>query len=128
MIFSRWVFRIAGVYGALALVPQYFMEEHVGRIYPPAITHPEYFYGFIGVAVAWQVAFLVIAQDPTRYRLLMIPAFLEKATFGLATVVLFTLGRIQASLLGFGIVDLVLGILFLVAFWRSTSRDEQVTN
>ena len=37
------------------------MEARVGRDYPPAITHPEYFYGFLGVAAAWQVAFLVIA-------------------------------------------------------------------
>jgi len=40
------------------------------------------------VAVSWQVAFL-IAQDPARYRPLMIPAVLEKATFGIAVLVLF---------------------------------------
>jgi hypothetical protein len=79
MTFARWLFRIAGILGLLMLLPQYFMEERVGQMTPPAITHPELFYGFIGVALAWQVAFLVIAQDPARYRPFMIPAVLEKA-------------------------------------------------
>src|SRR5262245_55352144 len=84
MLFARWVFRIAGIYGLAVLVPQYSLEEQVSRDYPPPITHPEYFYGFLGVAVSWQVAFLLIAQDPARYRPLMIPAALEKAAFGIA--------------------------------------------
>ena len=58
MKFSRWVFRIAGIYGLIVLVPQYFMEGRMGADYPPAITHPEYYYGFLGVGVAWQIAFL----------------------------------------------------------------------
>jgi hypothetical protein len=27
MAFARWLFRIAGVYGLVALVPQYFLEQ-----------------------------------------------------------------------------------------------------
>jgi len=65
---ARIVFRVAGVYGFLALLPQYFMEQQIGRDYPPPITHPETFYGFIGIALAWQAAFLVIARDPVRFR------------------------------------------------------------
>lgn len=38
--FARRVFTVAGVYGILVLVPQYFMEAKVGRDYPPPITHP----------------------------------------------------------------------------------------
>ena len=78
------VFLIAGIYGLLVLLPLYFMEARIGRDQPPAITHPEYFYGFLGVGVSWQVAFLVISRDPVRFRPLMVPAVLEKATFGLA--------------------------------------------
>jgi hypothetical protein len=51
MKFSKIVFYAAGVCGLLVLVPQYFLEEKNGRDFPPAINHPEYYYGFIGVAV-----------------------------------------------------------------------------
>ncbi|TWU23634.1 hypothetical protein [Bythopirellula polymerisocia] len=50
--FAKRVFFWAGVYGVILLVPQFFLEAQIGRDYPPAITHPEHFYGFIGVALA----------------------------------------------------------------------------
>jgi hypothetical protein len=116
MAFARWVFRVAGIYGLAVLLPQFFLEERLGRDSPPPLTHPEFFYGFLGVAVAWQVAFLLIAQDPARYRLLMLPAVLEKFSFGIAAAVLFGLGRTTPAVLGFGAVDLILGVLFLAAY------------
>ena len=115
MLFAKRVFHIAAIYGLAVLLPQYFMEERIGSDFPPPINHPEHFYGFIGVAAAWQVAFLIIARDPARYRLIMIPGVLEKAAFGIAAIVLFTLGRIPATLLAFGVVDLLWGALFLMA-------------
>ena len=124
MRFARWVFRIAGIYGLVVLLPQYLMEERVGQDYPPAITHPEYFYGFLGLAVSWQLAFLVIAQDPIRYRLLMIPAVLEKATFGIAVLVLYAQQRASDTLLAFGIIDLMWGALFVVAYRQTRAPAE----
>jgi hypothetical protein len=118
MTFARRLFLIAGIYGLLVLVPQFFLEDRLGRDFPPAITHPEHFYGFLGVAAAWQVAFLVIARDPVRFRPMMLPAVLEKAAFGFAVVALFFRGRVPAVVLIFGLIDLTLGALFLVAFWR----------
>lgn len=117
MAFARHLFRIAGVYGLVVLLPQYVLEARLGRDYPPPITHPEHYYGFLGVAVAWQIAFLVVAMDPARYRPLMPVAFVEKATFGVAAVVLFARERAAIPVLVFGLVDLALGALFLVA-WR----------
>jgi hypothetical protein len=61
--FARRVFLIAGVYGVLIVLPQCSLEARIARDFPPPITHPEYFYGFIGVALAWQIAFLLIARD-----------------------------------------------------------------
>jgi hypothetical protein len=123
MTFARRVFFIAGVYGLIVLVPQYFLEDKLGRDFPPPIAHPEYFYGFIGVAVAWQIAFLIIATDPVRYRPLMIPSIVEKATFGIAVIALFSGGRVNATMLAAAIVDLVLGTLFVLAYVRtSTTR------
>ncbi len=117
-MFARWLFRLAGIYGLLVLLPQYFLENRVGVDNPPAITHPEYFYGFIGVGVAWQVAFLVIGHDPPRYRMLILPAILEKATFGIAAIVLFAQQRLSSPILILAIIDLVLSVLFAAAFWQ----------
>lgn len=110
---------MAGAYGLLVLLPQYFLEQRTGRDYPPAITHPEFYYGFVGIAAAWQVLFLIIALDPVRYRLMMLPSMLEKASFGIAVLVLCLQQRIHAALVPFALLDLVLGALFLVAFRKT---------
>ena len=117
MNFARRVFLVAALYGILALAPQYFMEAKIGRDYPPPITHPEHFYGFIGVALAWQLLFLVIARDPVRMRPAIVPGIVEKLAFGIAAPVLFALDRVPAAVLGFGIIDLVMATLFFIA-WR----------
>jgi hypothetical protein len=121
--FASRVFLVAGIYGLLVMSPQYFLEAQVGRDYPPPITHPENFYGFIGVALAWQLAFLVIARDVGRYRLLMLPAIVEKLSFGIAAIVLYALGRTAAVVAFFGCIDLILAVLFGLAFraTRATS-------
>lgn len=118
VIFARRIFLIAGIYGLIVLTPMYFLESRTGRDSPPAITHPEYYYGFIGVALAWQVVFILISRDPARYRLMMIPSILEKATFAVAVVVLFQLGRTGRTMLAAGLIDAMWGILFIVAFLR----------
>lgn len=45
--FARRVFLVAGIWGLLIMVPQYVLEDRIGRLTPPPITHPEYFYGFV---------------------------------------------------------------------------------
>jgi hypothetical protein len=117
--FARLVFAIAGVYGILVLAPHYFMEAKVGRDSGVAVTHPEYFYGFVGVALAWQIAFLIIARDPVRYRLIMLPGIIEKVSFGVAAVALYAQGRLQGMLLLGGCVDLAFAALFAIAFVRT---------
>jgi hypothetical protein len=116
MQFARRVFWTAGIYGLVVLLPQYFMEERLGRDFPPPLNHPEHFYGFIGVATAWQVAFLIVSSDPVRYRLIMLPGILEKLSFGLAAVVLFTQERLARTVLAFGVLDLLWAVLFAWAF------------
>lgn len=113
---ARWIFGIAGVYGILAIAPLYFMEARIGHDDPPAITHPEYFYGFVGITLAWQVVFLMIAREPARYRPLMLASVLEKLAWGIAAIVLFRQQRVSGMTLGFGGIDLLLGALFIMAF------------
>jgi hypothetical protein len=126
MIFAKRVFLGAAIYGFIVLLPQYFLEEKTGRDFPPAITHPEYFYGFIGIAVAWQIVFLVISRDPVRYRPLMPVAVVEKIAFGFPAIALYLMGRLSGEMLGAGILDLILGTLFVMAYKRTPQTREHV--
>jgi hypothetical protein len=119
MTFAKTVFVVAGVYGILVLLPQYFIELAL----PAPIARPEHFYGFIGVALVWQVVFLLIARDVQRYRVLMLVGVLEKLSFGLPVMILYAAGRITKDVLIFGGIDLLLGVLFVLAF-RASRRTE----
>lgn len=123
MIFAKRVFSLAGIYGILTLTPLYFLEETLNRDFPPPITHPEHFYGFVGVALSWQVLFLVVARDPVRYRLMMLPAILEKLTFVVAVGALLLQGRVAPLALGPASIDLVLAGLFGWAFLRTPASE-----
>jgi len=116
MTFARRVLQVAGIYGLLVIVPMFFMEARIGLDNPPAITHPEYFYGFLCVTLAWQVLFLFMAQEPARYRALLIPSVLEKIGFPIAALVLFSQQRVPLLTVGFSIVDLVFAVLFVVSY------------
>lgn len=122
VLLPRRVYTAAAVLGIAVLAPMYFLEKRIGADLPPAITHPEHFYGFIGLALVWQFAFLVIARDPVRFRPLMPITVLEKLSFGLPVVILFLLGRVAAPVLTMGIVDLSLGVAFLVAYLRTPTE------
>ena len=119
MKFAKIVFWIAGIWGVLVLTPLYFMFDLIGRNDPPAITHPAFFYGFIGAALAWQIAFFITATNPVRYRLFMIPSVFEKFSYGIGVVILVMQGRMRGSDLVFGGVDLLLGCLFVIAYVRT---------
>jgi hypothetical protein len=98
------------------------MFDLISRKDPPPITHPGFFYGFVGLGLAWQVAFLFIATDPPRYRPLMIPSMLEKFSYGAAVVVLVLQGRMHPSDLVFACTDLLLGVLFVIAYLKTPPR------
>lgn len=119
MKFASVVFLVAGIYGLIVLVPQFFLERRIGEDAPPPITHPEYFYGFICVAVAWQVLFLVLSRDPVRYRPMMIPAMLEKIGFPVAVFVLYLQGRVAPMIFIPAGLDLVLLMLFIAAYRKT---------
>lgn len=121
MKFAKIVFWIAGIYGVLVITPLYFLFDTIGKQDPPPITHPGFFYGFTGVALAWQIAFFVIATDPVRFRPMMIPSIIGKLTYGCAVIVLFLQQRMRAPDLGLGCVDLLFAALFLAAFSKAKS-------
>lgn len=121
MKFARAVFLIAGILGLIEVVPLYFMFDVIGRQDPPPITHPGFYYGFIGVAVAWQIAFLTISRDPVRLRPVMIAAVIEKLSYVATVFTLYFQRRMHASDLTFGVVDLIFACLFLAAFFKTGS-------
>ena len=89
---------------------------------PPAITHPEFYYGFLGVTLAWQAAFLVIAKDPVRFRPLMPISWIEKGLYPVAVGLLVFSGRTHSQMLPAALLDLVWLALFVVAWIRTDDQ------
>jgi hypothetical protein len=119
MKFARTVFLIAGVWGFVVVTPLYFLFDLVGRSYPPPITHADLYYGFVGITLVWQVAFLIIATDPIRHRPIMVAAILEKFIYIGTMTFLYLGGRIVAGQFAVVAPDCVLGLLFVAAFART---------
>ena len=120
--FARWVFRIAGILGLIEIVPLFFLADAIGQRQPPAITHVEFYYGFAGIALAWQLAFLIIARDPLRYVPLMPALFLEKLLFPVTVSALYARGQVSAQMFPGPVLDLVWLLLF-VTVWLKLRRD-----
>ena len=119
MRFARFVFIGAGIWGIVVLMPLYWLLDVTGRRYGPPTEYLQFFYGFFSVALAWQIAFLVIGSNPTRFRPLMIPSMLEKLGYVMTLAVLYGQTRISATDAQAAVPDLLLGILFIVAFAKT---------
>ena len=119
MKFAKIVFWLAAIWGFLIITPLYFMFAVISKNDPPPITHPGFFYGFVGVAMVWQLAFILIARDPIRFRPMMIPAILEKLVYSIPVIILVLQKRMHPADLVFSATDLLLGVLFLIAYLRT---------
>jgi hypothetical protein len=119
MKFAKIVFYGAGVWGIAVLTPLYFLFDAIGRQGGSPITYPQFFYGFVSVAMAWQFAFLVIGSDPARFRLMMIPGMIEKFGHVASMSVLYAQARISATDLITAVPDLILAVLFVIAFVKT---------
>jgi hypothetical protein len=117
--FAGRVFTAAGIWGVLLVFPLYFLEPLIGARQPPPVTHPEFYYGFVGVTLAWQALFFVVAREPYRYRPVMLTAVLEKLSYGLAVVLLFAAGRVPGAAVLPALPDLVWAALFAEAYRRT---------
>jgi hypothetical protein len=118
MRFARWVFTAAGIYGLITVTPLYFVEAEYARRSGP-LTHPEWFYGFLGVVLAFQLLYLLIGRDPVRYRPVMLVALLAKLGFGVTMLALFLLGRTPAMTAVVAAPDLVWAGFFAAAYLRT---------
>jgi hypothetical protein len=119
MKLAKIIFRIAGTWGLLILTPMYFLLDRLGKDSPPPVTHAEFYYGFIGLALVWQVAFFLIASDPVRFRPIMVAAMLEKFVYVPTVLLLSRTWPISpGEWVGCG-ADFVLGVLFIVAYLKT---------
>ena len=123
MVLASRIFRGAAIYGTIVLLPLLMLEARYNQDNPPPLTHAEFYYGFAVLALVWQVAFWIIGSDPVRYRPLMIPAMLEKFTWGAVIVAFLAAGRaIAPTTLFFTLIDQVLGVLFILARTRTAAH------
>jgi hypothetical protein len=113
-MFTRVLFTLAGLLGLGALVPLY---QQPGS--------PTY-YGLLGVVAAWQFLFLLIAWRPAELRLAMIPAVIEKALWVITFVTLYRRGGMTDTDLAAGTIPHgLLGVLFAIAYFRTSARETQ---
>src|SRR5262245_9179586 len=127
MRFSKLVFLLAGIWGVVILAPLYFLESTINVQQPPVITHPEYYYGFAGITLTWQILFFLISRNPVKYRTIMLVAILEKLAYGLAVPILFAIGRVPRAVLLPSFPDLVWATLFAIAYVKTPVHQPDVT-
>jgi len=123
MVFAKRVFIAAGIWGVLIVGPMYFLESRISEQQPPAITHPEYFYGFVGVTLAWQIVYLLIGIDPSRYRALMLIGIFAKSTYFIAGAILYAAGRLAPIVFAGGLTDLIWALLFAIAYGKTSESE-----
>jgi hypothetical protein len=114
--FTGRLMLVSGIYGLAVVTPLLFLEQQLSQRFPPAITHPELYYGFVWVTLAWQIAYLIMSRDPLRFRPMLIPAIVGKAGFATSVFVLAAKNRIPTSSIGLAPIDLILAALFIWAF------------
>jgi hypothetical protein len=119
MKFAKIIFRLAGIWGVLVLCPVYFMSDAIGRRDPPAVTHLEYYFGFLGVTLAWQLAFFIIAKDPVRFRPMIIASIAEKVFYVGSISVLYSAGLVSKAAGVTALPDLILAILFTATYGKT---------
>lgn len=114
----RRIYTVAGIYGLIVLLPLYFTADKLA-LSGPALTRPEYYYGFVGAACSFQLVYLVIGRDPVRYRPLMPLSVIAKLSFFLPVAILFAAGRIDTPTMALSSIDGLIALAFLWA-WRIT--------
>lgn len=118
MRLAKWIFLVAGGFGLLATVPLLFTESAMG------VKQPEFYYGFVCLNLCWQILYLFLSSDPVRYRSMMIPAFLAKASGAIALSWLYLLTRVSTQWIVIGAVDGLFAILFVVAYWSTQGQSK----
>jgi hypothetical protein len=119
---ARRIFLVSAIYGVLILTPMFFMESYIGRNMPPAINHPEFFYGFICLALASQGLYFLVASDVQRFRPVILVGVAGKVSFALAVLILYIQGRTPAQFFGGPVIDVLIAALFLWVYFGTAEK------
>ena len=107
MKFARFIFWFGGLLGTVACVIYYFRAGS------------STYYGLIGNSLSLQLLFFLIGWNPQQFRLMMIPAAIGKFIWVPTLIGLYFKGQVGGAELAYsGIPHAVLGILFLIAYFR----------
>lgn len=118
MTFAKWVFTIGGIWGVLIIAPLFFLEGALAEATGP-FSHPDAYYGFLASTLTWQFAYLLIGRNPVAYRPFMLLGALGKLLYAGATWALFAQGRIPVTVPLIASPDLLLAVLFVMAWFRT---------
>jgi hypothetical protein len=113
------LFWAAGIYGVLVVAPLFAGDGRFSADYPPAVTHPEFYYGFAVTVLGFQILYLVIGFDPPRFRPFMLLGVACKLGFAAAVAILHGQDRVAGFITTLAAVDAVLAAVFLWA-WAQT--------
>ncbi|TPG15489.1 hypothetical protein [Sphingomonas oligophenolica] len=114
MRMATWSFALAGVYGLAATLSLYFRA--------PLTIETQWLYAFAGAAAVTQLAYLLIATDPVRYRLVIPIGIASKLSFAVPMTILYAHGAITMGSFAFAQIDYALAALFAVNFVRLPNR------
>jgi hypothetical protein len=121
MRFAKISFAVAGCWGIAQITPLFFLMNVVGQRSPPLVTHPEFYFGFLVVTLAWQFAFLIISRDPVRYRPIMVAGVIEKFGFALACLALYLRRELSARDASWVTLDFLFGVAFVISYLKCES-------
>ena len=111
MKFTKWTFLIAGIIGLISTIPLAFAEKRM------LVQQPEFYYGFVFLDICFQIIYIIISTSPIRFRLMMIPSFIAKASGTIALTWLFFIGKVSFQWIAFAAIDGIFAILFLISFF-----------
>lgn len=109
------IYTVAGIYGLIVLLPLYF-GEHMLAAMGQVLTRPEYYYGFIGAVVSFQLVYLMIGRDPVRFRPLMPLTLIAKLSFTIPVAILFLSGQVDLVTMIMASIDALIGLAFVWAW------------
>lgn len=118
MTFAKWVFTIGGIWGVLIIGSLFFIEPYVASRTGP-LSHPDTYYGFAVSTFAWQLGYLVIGRNPAAFRPFMLLGAGAKLAYLSACWILYAGGRIPVSVPVIASPDLLLAVLFVVAWFKT---------
>lgn len=118
MTLVRWIFWSAAIFGVAVIAPLYFLEGWMSANFPPAIARPENYYGFVGIALASQFLYVLVALDPPRFRPVILVGMAGKLSFAVACTLLYLQGRVGQPVFAMSLFDYVWVGLFAFAWHR----------